>query len=121
MTEQGLGSLTGLSQDDIVDITKNKTFKVQGNEFQIGNFNHHLRLKALEIVEDLGQSKRIAATLSSHSDGNLRQLFNQITNDGMSISKLPTFFDEKPELFIPLTLTVLHLYAAPFLSALTAS
>ncbi|WGM18369.1 hypothetical protein QE193_24510 (plasmid) [Arsenophonus nasoniae] len=39
MTEQGLGSLTGLSQDDIVDITKNKTFKV--HEFQIGNFNHH--------------------------------------------------------------------------------
>lgn len=94
MTEQGLGSLTGLSQDDIVDITKNKTFKVQDNEFQIGNFNHHLRLKALEIVEDLGQSKRIAATLSNHSDGNLRQLFNQITHDGMSISKLPNFFDE---------------------------
>ncbi|MFS1538007.1 MAG: hypothetical protein ACL7BU_04515 [Candidatus Phlomobacter fragariae] len=121
MTEQGLTPLTGLSQEDIVDITKNKAFSVQGTEFEIGNFNHHLRLKALEIIEDLGQSKRIAATLSRHSDENLRQLYNQITKDGMSISKLPHFFDENTELFIPLTLTVLHLYAAPFLSALTRS
>lgn len=121
MTDNGLGSLTGLSQDDIAEITRSKEFTVGETVFRIGNFSHHLRLKALEIIEDFGNSKRIAATLAAHGDNGLKHIFNQVTKDGMSLSKLPDFFDDNPELYLPLTLTVLHLYAAPFLKGLGVS